>query len=121
MGTSTSCFFRLGQLPNIRQFVALSPRTRQELVRLVAVGESLGGRVPLQRLADPADVADDVHQVAERGGPLADLDVGVAALAALDALDPVLDVVGRLGPLVGAGVVLRADESPSDCWRACCG
>ena len=31
-------------------------------------------------------------------------------LAALDALDPVLDVVGRLGPLVGAGVVRRADD-----------
>ena len=31
-------------------------------------------------------------------------------LAALDALDPVLDVVGRFGPLVGAGVVRRADE-----------
>ena len=34
-------------------------------------------------------------------------------LAALDALDPVLDVVGRFGPLVGAGVVRRADDAPS--------
>ena len=65
--------------PDRRQFVALAARAVEELVGLVAVGEALGDRVPLQGLADPADVADDVDQVAERGGPLADLDVGVAA------------------------------------------
>ena len=108
-------------LANHRQFISFAARAFEQLVRFVAVGETLGLRVPFQRLADAADVADDVHQVAERGRPLADLDVGVAGFAALDALDPVLDVIGRLGPLVVAGIVRRLDEAPSDWWRSCRG
>ena len=38
-------------LTDLRQFVSLAPWPRKQLVRFVAIGESLGDRVPLQGLA----------------------------------------------------------------------
>ena len=64
----------------------------------------------MQLLADAADLADDVHQVADRRGTLPIFDVGRAALASLDAVDPVFNVVLGLRLLVGARVLRRLDE-----------
>ena len=51
-------------LSNLGQFVALAARPVDQFVGFVAIGKSLGGRIPLQLLADAADVTDDIHQVA---------------------------------------------------------
>ena len=83
----------------------MAARPIEERVGGVAVGESLGDRVPLQCFAHAADVADDIDQVAQRRGPQTDFDVGVARLAVLDAFDPVFDVVRGFRPLVRTGII----------------
>ena len=109
------------RLAKLGQFVALASRAVEELIRRIAVREALGGRIPAQRLAHPAHVANDVHQVTERRGPLADLDVGIARLPGLDALDPVLEVVRRLGRRLGPGLSADRTNSLGIAGHACCG
>ena len=41
---------------------------------------------------------------------MADLDVRIAGPVTLDALDPILDVIGRLRPAIGTGVFGAADQ-----------
>ena len=92
----------------------------QEIVGLWAVGESLGLRVPIQPLAS---CKCDVGQVGEGRGAVAFLDVGIRALAALDAVEEVASgllvevAVGRLDDLALAarfGILERASALGDD-------
>ena len=91
-------------LAQVGQLIALAPRAREQFIGFVAVGEAFGRGVPFERLADLADVADDVDQVTKRRASLAVFDVGVAAFAALDAVGPILYVVLCFRSLLGPGL-----------------
>ena len=92
----------------------------QELVGLVAIGEALGLRVPIEPFAGGQR---DIGQVGEGGRAVALLDVGIGALAALDAVEEVAGgllvevAVGRLDDLALAsrlGVLERATALGDD-------
>jgi len=78
-------FSHLGELPRI------SARAVEPDVGLRVVDEPPGRWVPLERFAVPVH---EVAEVANRHGASADFDVGDGALAALDAVEPVLLVSG---------------------------
>src|SRR3954453_14411609 len=74
---------------------------------LLVTEELLGGRIPLERAAE---AHREVAEVADRGTAVADLDVADRPLAALDAVEEVLMVVGALvKPDVSVGDRLEQD------------
>src|SRR5262249_9479854 len=112
-------FFYQPPLPSRtgRQFKPLPVFPPEQFVGLVIVQDALVLRVPAQ---GAADAVGDVAEVAKQRALVAVLDVGVGALAALDAIEEIPQVgplrvdplVGSLGPVDHAPALFAENQRP---------